>query len=194
MPSMPTISKIVRNLERYELWKDMGRAVGVYDKEVGRFGDLVKGEYSVHHSRLTPTKADSIFSRGLEPRDAPGGQPPLLFSWNTLNDAGLIPERSSVGAGEYFRPPSFHNAPGNVLAFLLKNNADTSFGRGGVPYSLTTRQTVAPEDLRVFFPGSYDGKNIPKSLVAKIPPESIIKMEDVLAHDILGQLFVMGIK
>lgn len=194
MASLPVIRKIIDNIERYELWKHFGNTVSVFDKQAGRFGDLVKGEYSVHHSRVTPTKLDSIFNKGLEAREAPGGQPSLLFSWNTLNDAGLIPERIPFSGGNYVRPPAFHNAPNNVLAFLMKNSEDSSFARGGIPGSLTTRKTVLPEDLRVFMPESYEGKKLPKSLIAKMPPEALIRMEDVIADSILGQLFAQGLK
>jgi len=194
MAQLPIIRKIIDNLDRYELWKDLGKTIGVYDRQAGRFGDLVKGNYSVHLSEVSPSKLNSIFNRGLEPRIGSGGQPPLLFSWNTLNNAGLVPEKLAFRSGEYMLPPRMHNAPSNILAFLIKNNADTSFGRGGIPGSLTTRVAIPPEDLRIFIPESYEGRRIPKQLAAKIPSESLINIEDVVADSILNQLFAQELK
>jgi hypothetical protein len=185
----PLINKVIRDLERYSLEK-FGSATGVTDKLIGRFGGLVKGNYSVHHSGPTPKNLTSIVEKGLEARPAPGGQPPLLFSWNTLNDAGLLANKRSWGES----PPRMASSSNEILAFLLKNSEDSSFSRGGVPGSLTTRRTVPPEDLSIIDPASFGGRQINKRLLAKIPPEMLIKMQNIEADDILEQLFAMGIR
>lgn len=190
----PILNQIIRDLSRYKI-TDFGSAKGIYDtlakNKWGGLGDYVTGGYSVHHSAPTPKNLTSIIEKGLEARPGPGGQPPLLFSWNTLNDAGLLPERRSWGG---VLPPRMADRSNEVLAFLLKNNADTSMSRGGVPGSLTTRKTVSPEDFRIVDPLSFGGRKMNKSLLSRIPPEMMIKLDSIIADDILEQLFAQGIQ
>ena len=187
----PILNKVIRDLERYSLEHFGGNVVGVMDRlaksKYGGLGDLVTGNYSVHKAMPTPKNLTSIIEKGLEARPGPGGQPPLLFSWNTLNDAGLIPEKWSSRA-------RIADRSNEVLAFLLKNNADTSFGRGGIGGSLTTRQTIPPGDFSIIDPSSFGGRNINKRLLQKIPPEMLVKMDNIIADDILEQLFAQGIR
>jgi hypothetical protein len=189
----PLISRVIRDLSRYSV-HDMGTGVkSVYDalaksKDLNwsHLGTYLTGDYSVHKTGPTPKNLVSMIEKGLEARGASGGQPPLLFSWNSMNDAGLIPRRSVIPGYEY-KPEA---ANSEILNFLIKNSGDTSMSRGGVPGSLTTRRTVPPEDMAILDPTSFGGKPIPKRWMEKIPPEMLIKMEQIKADDILEQLFI----
>jgi TP901 family phage tail tape measure protein len=137
---------------------------------------VVVGEYSLHRTDKLVSTLKSIFDKGLEARPGPGRQPPLLFSWNTLNDARLTKESNSAGWQE-LKP--FAAQMKDTVTLLIKNNESMSFGRGGIAGSATMTQTVQPIDVFVLDPKSYGGKALPPKIQSAIPSGHLIGLEEL---------------
>ena len=149
-----------------------------------KVGDKAYGpDHVLHNTRLTPTVVKSIFGKeGLQSREAPGGQPKLLFAHTTGEQAGIVNNRP------YGKPLSASRDK-NAVTVLIRNKGQFIGGRGGAAGSVTSRIDIKPEDIYIIDPESYGGKPLGDAIKSLIPEGRLVDMDVLKSKD--GKLSII---